>query len=146
MTPDDPHDLNRFILAQSRDYATAMAELRAGAKRSHWMWYVFPQFDGLGYSSTAKQYAVKSVDEARAYLAHPVLGKRIVDCCRALLAVRDRTARQILGTPDDLKLRSSMTLFAQVSEPGSAFQIVLDRYFDGVPDAKTLELLAARAG
>jgi len=141
---DDPHDLNRFLLAQARDYGTAMAELRAGAKRSHWMWYVFPQVDGLGYSSVSKQYAIRSADEARAYLAHPVLGKRIVDCCRAVLMVKERTARQIFGTPDDLKLRSSMTLFAQVSEPGSAFHIVLDRYFDGVPDPRTLELLAGK--
>jgi uncharacterized protein (DUF1810 family) len=139
---DDPYELSRFVLAQARDYGNALAELRAGQKRSHWMWYVFPQYDGLGYSSIAKQYAIKSLDEARAYLAHPVLGKRIVDCCRAVLAIRERTARQVFGTPDDLKLRSSMTLFAQVSEPGSAFHLVLDRYFEGVPDARTLELLA----
>lgn len=144
MPTDDPHDLNRFVFAQARDYGVALAELRAGAKRSHWMWYVFPQFDGLGYSATAHQYAIKSLDEARAYLAHPVLGKRIIDCCRAVLVVKDRSARQIFSTPDDLKLRSSMTLFAQVSEPDSVFHRVLARYFEGVPDPKTLALLAAR--
>lgn len=142
MTPVDPHDLDRFVLAQSRDYATALAELRIGAKRSHWMWYVFPQLDGLGSSAMAQRYAIGSLEEARAYLAHPLLGMRLVDGCRALLAVKNRSARQILGTPDDLKLRSSMTLFVQVSEPGSVFQLVLDRYYGGVPDARTLALLS----
>ncbi|MCU0756647.1 MAG: DUF1810 domain-containing protein [Xanthomonadales bacterium] len=140
---DDPYDLNRFLFAQARDYGIALAELRTGAKRSHWMWYVFPQLDGLGYSAVAKQFSIKSLDEARAYLAHPVLGKRITDCSRAVLQVQDRTARQIFGTPDDLKLRSSMTLFAQVSDADAVFHRVLERYFDGAPDARTLDLLSA---
>ena len=140
---DDPYDLRRFVTAQADDYATALAEVRAGRKRSHWMWYVFPQLDELGSSPTAKQYAIKSAAEARAYLDHPTLGPRLVRCCVAALEVEGRSAREIFGSPDDLKLRSSATLFAAVSPPGSVFRRVLDRYFDGKPDGRTEQLLAA---
>jgi uncharacterized protein (DUF1810 family) len=119
------HDLGRFVSAQAGVYDQALAELRAGRKRTHWMWFVFPQIAGLGSSPTAQRYAIASLQEARAYLADPVLGPRLVECATALLEVEGRTAEQILGYPDDLKLRSSMTLF-------------LDRYYDGKPDPQTL--------
>jgi uncharacterized protein (DUF1810 family) len=137
----DPHDLQRFVAAQSAVYADALRELRAGRKRSHWMWFVFPQLAGLGRSLTAERYAIAGIDEARAYLAHPVLGKRLRECVDALLALRDRSAYQVLGSPDDLKLRSSMTLFAQAAGPGSVFDEVLERYYAGEPDPLTLRLL-----
>ncbi len=131
--------------AQERDYAQALAELRAGAKRSHWMWYVFPQFAGLGRSSTAQRYAIRSRAEAVAYLEHPLLGARIRECAAALLGHRDRSALEILGSPDDLKLRSSATLFAAVA-PGDLFGALLERYFDGEGDRETLRLLRDAEG
>lgn len=138
---NDPFDLNRFVLAQAEDYSTALAEIRAGRKQSHWMWFVFPQIDGLGFSAMSKQYAIRSVNEARAYLAHPLLGPRLVRCCMAALEVEGRSANKIFGSPDDLKLRSSMTLFAKVSPAGSVFAKVLEKYFEGVGDGRTLGLL-----
>jgi uncharacterized protein (DUF1810 family) len=132
--------LDRFVQAQEGVYDTALAELRAGSKRSHWMWFVFPQIAGLGHSATARRYAIASLAEARDYLAHPVLGPRLTEAARALLAVPGRTAGQILGHPDDLKLRSSMTLFAAAADDPAVFQAVLDRYYDG-PDTATLRLL-----
>jgi uncharacterized protein (DUF1810 family) len=137
----DPHDLNRFVRAQSDTYDRALAEIRGGRKRSHWMWFIFPQFDGLGSSPTAREYAIKSVAEARAYLAHPVLGPRLVESAEAALGVKDRSASEIFGSPDDLKLRSSATLFAAVSGAGSVFHRLLDKYYDGRPDERTLALL-----
>jgi uncharacterized protein (DUF1810 family) len=137
----DPFDLNRFVRAQEHDYARALAEVRGGRKRSHWIWYIFPQLDGLGYSATSRRYAIKSLAEAKAYLAHPVLGPRLLEIAEAALAVVGRTAQEIFGAPDDLKLRSCATLFAQVSPPGSVFHRLLDRYFDGKPDEATLRLL-----
>jgi uncharacterized protein (DUF1810 family) len=134
------NDLDRFVHAQQGVYPTALAELRAGSKRGHWMWFVFPQLAGLGHSATARRYAIGSLDEARAYLAHPVLGPRLVEAAAALLAVEGRTAGQILGHPDDLKLRSSMTLFAAAADDPAVFRAVLDRYYDG-PDVATLRLL-----
>ena len=110
MTTDDPHNLNRFLLAQEHDYARALAEIRSGRKRTHWMWYIFPQLDGLGFSETARRYAIRGLDEARAYLEHPVLGPRLVECAEAVLAVQGCSAQEIFGTPDDLKLRSCATL------------------------------------
>lgn len=145
-TPADPHDLARFLAAQEEDYLTALAELRAGRKESHWMWYVFPQFAGLGFSPTSIRYAIKSRDEARAYLAHPVLGRRLVECAEAVLAHPGRSAHDILGSPDDLKMRSSATLFAAVSPPGSVFHRLLDTFFDRQPDGRTLQLLAPASG
>ena len=139
--PADPYQLQRFVDAQARDYPAALAEIRAGRKRSHWMWYVFPQFHGLGFSPTSIHYAIKSADEARAYLEHPVLGPRLRECADALLALDGRDAHQVFGSPDDLKLRSSMTLFASVSADGSVFEQMIDQYYDGQRDQKTIELL-----
>ena len=132
--------LDRFVQAQDGVYDDALAELTAGRKRTHWMWFVFPQIAGLGSSPTAQRYAIRSLDEARAYLAHPVLGPRLRECAQALLAVPGRSAHEILGHPDDMKLRSSMTLFARAAEDPAPFQAVLDRYYDG-PDRLTLQLL-----
>jgi len=136
-------DLSRFLDAQATDYAPALAELRAGRKRSHWMWYIFPQIQGLGFSSISQRYAVADAAEAAAYLAHPVLGARLVEIAQALLGLASRNATAVMGSPDDLKLRSSMTLFAQVPGASPVFQQVLDKFFGGQPDAQTLRLLAA---
>jgi uncharacterized protein (DUF1810 family) len=138
---DDPFDLARFESAQAPVFAQAMAELRAGRKRSHWMWFVFPQFRGLGLSPRSQRYAIRSLDEARAYLAHPVLGPRLRECTSAVLELEGRSAHDIFGSPDDLKLRSCATLFAAVSPPGSEWDRLLGKYFDGRPDEATLELL-----
>jgi uncharacterized protein (DUF1810 family) len=138
---DDPFDLARFVRAQADIYASALAELRAGRKRSHWMWFVFPQIDGLGRSATARRYAIKSRAEALQYLLHPVLGPRLKECASAILGIQGRTASEIFGAPDDLKLRSSATLFASVAEPNSVFVQVLDKYFGGKRDEATLALL-----
>jgi uncharacterized protein (DUF1810 family) len=138
---EDPYNLARFLSAQKDDYAQALAEIQGGRKRSHWMWYIFPQVDGLGWSATSKHYAIKNIDEARAYLAHPVLGPRLAVCAQAVLDVKGRTASEIFGSPDDLKLRSSATLFAQVSTPDSVFEEIIDKYFDGRCDERTVELL-----
>jgi uncharacterized protein (DUF1810 family) len=137
----DPFHLERFLRAQEDDYATALAELKAGRKRSHWIWYIFPQLDGLGFSAMAKQYAIQSLDEARAYLEHPVLGARLRECAEAVLGVEGRSISAILGSPDDLKLRSCATLFAEVAPAGSVFERVLDRYYGGRRDERTLQIL-----
>jgi uncharacterized protein (DUF1810 family) len=142
--PDDRFDLNRFVQAQEEVYPRALAELKLGRKRSHWMWFIFPQIAGLGHSSTAKFYAIKSKDEARAYLDHPLLGKRLKECAEALLKVEGKSATEILDYPDDLKLRSSMTLFGSASAADSVFTRVLDQYFESEPDQRTLEILQAR--
>ena len=138
----DPYDLNRFVHAQDADYASAIAEIRSGRKRSHWMWYVFPQIAGLGFSPTSQHFAIKSLAEAKAYLAHPVLGPRLHECAAALLALTGRSAHDIFGSPDDMKLRSSATLFAQASPQGSAFQEIIEKYFEGKPDERTLAIVA----
>ena len=138
---NDPYHLNRFIDAQELNYRSALAEITAGRKISHWMWYVFPQYDGLGFSATSRHYAIKSPVEAEAYLDHPVLGPRLGECVDALLSVTGKTAHEIFGSPDDLKLKSCMTLFAHISAEGSAFDQVLARYFEGQRDSKTLELV-----
>jgi len=137
----DAFDLQRFVDAQARNYDDALAELRAGRKASHWMWYVFPQSAGLGRSAMAQTYAIGSLAEARAYLAHPVLGPRLRDCVAAALAVQGRTAHQIFGSPDDLKFRSSLTLFARAAPGEPLFGQALDRYFGGEPDPATLRIL-----
>ena len=139
----DRFDLNRFVQAQAEVYPRALAEIRSGEKRSHWMWFIFPQIDRLGYSSTARFYAIKSKDEAKAYLNHPLLGKRLVECSEVLLGIKGKSAAEIFDYPDDLKLRSSMTLFANVSEPDSVFSRVLEQYFEGRPDQRTVDLLQA---
>jgi uncharacterized protein (DUF1810 family) len=139
MKAEDPYDLARFVAAQDAGgtYDRAVAELRAGRKATHWMWFVFPQIAGLGYSPAARAYAISSLDEARAYLAHPVLGPRLVGCAAILTGVPGRTAEQILGEVDALKLCSSMTLFMRAAPGEPAFRRVLDRYFGGVPDPAT---------
>lgn len=138
---NDPFDLERFVEAQATVYPQALAEIRAGRKRSHWMWFIFPQIAGLGSSSASKHFAIKSRAEAEAYLAHPVLGVRLLECTGALLALQAESASEVFSPPDDLKLRSSMTLFACVSEPRSIFERVLDTLFDGTRDATTVRLL-----
>jgi uncharacterized protein (DUF1810 family) len=138
---DDAFDLRRFLGAQDSVYDRVLEELKNGRKRSHWMWYIFPQVDGLGYSATSKHYAIKSTEEARAYLNHPVLGSRLLECAEAVLAIKGRSASDIFGYPDDLKLQSSMTLFASVAGPDSIFVRVLDKYFLGERDMRTLQLL-----
>jgi len=144
-TTNDPHQLTRFIEAQRASYTRALAELRAGAKHSHFMWFIFPQLAGLGRSETALFYGIRSRAEAEAYWAHPILGPRLRECVEALLSVTGKSAYEILGTPDDLKLRSSLTLFAEVAgQAGNVFRRGLDRFFDGKPDPRTVELLARR--
>ena len=133
-------DLERFVTAQEPVIATVLQELRAGRKRSHWMWFVFPQLRGLGSSAMAEHYGIASLREARAYLAHPVLGARLRECCGLMLAVPQRSALEILGSPDDLKFRSCCTLF-QLAAPGEElFGQCLARFYDGVPDPLTLAL------
>jgi uncharacterized protein (DUF1810 family) len=129
------------VRAQAEAYARALAEVRAGLKQSHWMWFVFPQIDGLGMSPMSRTYAIKNLDEARAYLDHPVLGPRLLECMGAVLEVSGRSAHDIFGSPDDWKLRSCATLFAQVSPAGSVFEQALAKYFDGQGDPKTLRLI-----
>ena len=114
----DPHNLSRFVEAQEQDYDQALSEIRRGRKQSHWMWYIFPQFDGLGFSATSRRYSIKSLAEAEAYLRHPVLGPRLIECAEAALGVEGRSAFEIFGSPDDMKLRSCATLFASVSPAG----------------------------
>ncbi|MEH6717741.1 MAG: DUF1810 domain-containing protein [Aurantimonas endophytica] len=139
---EQPHDLDRFVEAQDPVIATVLAELAAGRKRSHWMWFVFPQLQGLGRSPTAQFYAIGSAEEARAYLDHPVLGPRLKRCTETVLGVEGRSANTIFGSPDDMKFHSSMTLFAKVAPAEEGlFHRALDRYFEGRMDAGTLALL-----
>ncbi len=137
---NDPFDLNRFISAQDKVYDRVLAELKNGRKRSHWMWYIFPQLDGLARSTTSKYYAIKSLSEAIAYLNHPVLEARLLECANTVLAIEGKTASEIFGYPDDRKLKSSMTLFSDVATD-SVFVRVLDKYFQGEQDDRTLQLL-----
>jgi uncharacterized protein (DUF1810 family) len=135
------HDLDRFLEAQGHVYAGVLAELRSGRKTGHWMWFIFPQIAGLGQSATSRFYAIASRDEARAYLAHPVLGARLRECAEAVLAVPGRSADEIFGVIDALKLRSCMTLFHRVAPEESVFARVLERYYGGLADAVTDGLL-----
>jgi len=137
----DAYDLQRFVAAQDPVWDRVRAELARGRKASHWMWFAFPQIAGLGSSSTARAYALSGLDEAQAYLAHPVLGPRLREAAELAAAVEGRTASEVFGYPDDLKLRSSMTLFARAAPRDPVFTAVLDRYFGGDPDPRTLELL-----
>lgn len=138
---NDPFNLNRFVEAQRPVFTQAMNELRAGQKSSHWMWFIFPQLKGLGHSEMAQRFAISSAAEARAYLQHAELGPRLEQSVDAVLQHSDKSARQILGYPDDLKLRSCLTLFASIAPEHPQFQMALDQFFSGEADAKTLSLL-----
>jgi uncharacterized protein (DUF1810 family) len=138
----DPFDLDRFVRAQNPVFRAVQAELSRGRKQGHWMWFIFPQVAGLGLSTMSQRYAIGSRAEAKAYLAHPVLGPRLIECTRLVLAVEGRTINAILGAPDDAKFRSSMTLFGEVSDEPS-FDQALGKYFAGEPDDATLEILAS---
>ena len=133
--------LDRFLKAQAGSYDTALREICAGRKRSHWMWYIFPQIQGLGFSSTAQFYAISDLEEAKAYLAEPTLRARILEISEALLKLASNDAAEVMGWPDDLKLRSSMTLFAEAGPEYDVFQKVLDKYYGGAKDRRTLEIL-----
>ena len=137
----DQYNLNRFIEAQMTTYEGAMLELTRGRKESHWVWYIFPQIEGLGRSDTAKLYSIKSLEEGRAYLKHPVLGQRLIKACEILLSLKDASMDEVMGFPDDLKLLSSMTLFEAVSEPNSIFTKIIEIYFDDERDEKSLKLI-----
>ncbi len=137
MDSRDAFDLGRFVSAQEDVYDSALAEIRAGRKRTHWMWFIFPQIAGLGSSATSTRFAIKSAAEARAYLSHPILGPRLLECCTALLELESKSATEIFGSPDDMKLRSCATLFASVTEPGSVFERVLERFYGGSSDERT---------
>jgi uncharacterized protein (DUF1810 family) len=141
MVADDPFDLRRFVEAQDRAYGRARAELERGRKQSHWMWFVFPQIAGLGRSPMAQRYAISSRAEAKAYLEHPLLGPRLRACTELMMRIEGRSALQILGSPDDMKFRSCMTLFAHAAPGEPLFRSALDRYFGGEEDALTLERL-----
>jgi uncharacterized protein (DUF1810 family) len=141
----DQQNLIRFLTAQERDYATALAEVKSGRKRSHWMWYIFPQIAGLCFSETSKFYALKDQTEAEAYLRHIVLGSRLVEISEALLELEDNHATRIFGSPDDLKLKSSMTLFAALPDSNPVFGQVLAKYYNGIRDWETLRLLEETA-
>lgn len=138
------YNLNRFLTAQTKNYDCALEELRRGRKESHWIWYIFPQVAGLGHSSMAEKYAIQSREEAVAYLSHAVLGARLKQCCEALLKHHEKKIQDIMGFPDDLKLRSSMTLFAMISTEGSVFHKVLNAFYSGQKDERTIAFLDAK--
>jgi uncharacterized protein (DUF1810 family) len=140
-TADDPFDLHRFVDAQAPVYERVLAELKNGRKQSHWMWFIFPQIAGLGHSQMAQRYAISSLREAEAYLKHAILGPRLLECTNLLLQVEDKSARVILGSPDDMKFRSCMTLFAHAAPEEQVFRAAIDRYFDGNEDQSTVERL-----
>jgi uncharacterized protein (DUF1810 family) len=133
--------LNRFLKAQENDYLTALSEIKAGRKRSHWMWYIFPQVKGLGFSETSKFYAIKDIEEAVAYLKHPVLGKRLKEITSELLKLHTNNASEVFGSPDDMKIKSSLTLFAAITDETSIFREALQKFFGGKEDEQTLRIL-----
>jgi uncharacterized protein (DUF1810 family) len=135
------NDLKRFLDAQQTDYEIALAEVKTGRKKSHWMWYIFPQIQGLGFSATSKYYAIKNIHEAEEFLKHPVLGGRLIGICNELLQLKQNNANAIFGSPDDLKLKSSMTLFAAIPGTDPVFQSVLEKFFNGTKDIKTLQII-----
>ena len=137
----DQYNLDRFVSAQADSYSTALAEIKNGRKRNHWMWYIFPQIKGLGFSETSKYYAIQNLAEAAAYLQHPILGPRLIQISNALLTLPGNNATQIFGNPDDMKLHSSMTLFATVENTTPVFAAVLDKFFGGEKDRGTLEMI-----
>jgi len=137
-------NLERFVNAQKQDFQIALSEIKNGRKRSHWMWYIFPQIQGLGFSDTSKFYAIKNLDEAGEFLRHPVLGARLIGICNELLVLPGNNATAIFGSPDDLKLKSSMTLFSSLDDPNPVFQKVLNKFFDGTKDYQTLRIIAPK--
>ena len=137
-------DLNRFVTAQENQYEIALSEIKKGKKRSHWMWYIFPQLAGLGRSGTSRIYGIKNLEEAISYLQHPLLGKRLEEISSSLLQLPGNNANTIFGSPDDMKLRSCMTLFSEVPGASPVFENVLRKYFNGIKDSLTLELLATK--
>jgi uncharacterized protein (DUF1810 family) len=141
---DDPYDLQRFGDAQNRVYGEVRSELESGRKRTHWMWFIFPQIRGLGQSPTAQRFSISSLDEARAYLRHPVLGPRLLECTRLVQSIEGRTAQQIFGSPDDLKFRSCMTLFAEADARRPEFEAAIRKYYGGEYDLSTRKLLEGR--
>ena len=141
MATPDPFDLQRFVVAQADSYQEALDEIRNGRKQTHWMWFIFPQLAGLGMSPTSQHYAITGLPEAAAYLSHSLLGPRLIECSDAVLLVAGRSARDIFGAPDDMKLRSSATLFARVTDGSSVFRKILEQYFAGQGDARTIALL-----
>jgi uncharacterized protein (DUF1810 family) len=141
VSPSDPFDLQRFVAAQNPVYARVLVELREGRKRSHWMWFIFPQIEGLGSSAMAKRFAIASRAEGAAYLAHAVLGARLLECTRLVNGVEGRSISEIFGSPDDVKFRSAMTLFGAVAPDNLVFAEALDKYFGGEPDPLTLARL-----
>jgi Uncharacterized conserved protein len=138
---DDRYNLQRFVKEQTRDYSAAYTELSQGKKRTHWMWWIFPQIEGLGMTSTSRRYSIKSLDEARAYLQHPYLGKNLRELCNILLRLDNDNASEIFGYPDDLKLCSSMTLFSEADPTDEVYRKVLDKFYNGKKDEKTLKIL-----
>lgn len=134
-------NLQRFLDAQETDYAVALSEIKIGKKQSHWMWYIFPQIQGLGFSETSKFYAIKNIHEADEFMSHPVLRNRLIEICNALVNLETNDSHKIFGSPDDMKLQSSMTLFSSGSDPNPVFQKVLDKFFDGTKDEKTLDIV-----
>lgn len=138
---NDTYNLKRFVDAQLRDYETALSEIKSGRKRSHWMWYIFPQIQGLGFSATSRYYSIKNKEEAEAFLQHPVLGKRLIMICDALLSLPTNNAHSIFGSPDDVKLKSCATLFASLPNTNPVFEAVLQKFFDGKKDESTLRIL-----
>ncbi len=137
------NDLKRFVDAQQADYRIALSEVKNGRKQSHWMWYIFPQIQGLGFSETSKFYAIKDIIEAEEFLKHPVLGSRLINICNELLALKSNDANKIFGSPDDVKLKSSMTLFSALPDTNPVFQMVLDKFFNGTKDNKTLQIITS---
>ena len=135
------NNLKRFLDAQEADYSIALSEIKTGKKRSHWMWYIFPQIQGLGFSETSRFYGIKDINEAQEFLEHPVLGARLVEISSQLLDLKGNNANKIFGSPDDLKLKSSMTLFASVPKTDPVFQLVLDKFFGGNKDSQTLSII-----
>jgi uncharacterized protein (DUF1810 family) len=136
------NDLNRFIDAQKRDYALALSEIKNGRKQSHWMWYIFPQIHGLGFSETSRFYSIKNMQEAETFLNHPVLGQRLIEICNELLKSQTNDAHKVFGSPDYVKLKSSMTLFSLLPNTNPVFQSVLDKFFNGEKDDKTLQIIS----
>lgn len=138
------YNLQRFVDAQRLDYTTALNEIKNGRKRSHWIWYIFPQIQGLGFSETSRYYAIADLGETEAYLKHPVLGKHLIEISEELLKLQENDAYRVFGSPDDMKLRSSMTLFVFVPDAPPVFQQVLDKFFNGKKDDKTLQIIGKK--